>query len=64
MDWSKHDFGPGTDTCARCLGHKPDGRLRSKWCAKCDADMKARRSDGATDRRSQGRTTRQSRIIR
>lgn len=63
-DWSKHDFGPGTDVCARCKGAKQAARHRSKWCSKCDADMSKRQSDGALDPRPQGRVTRRTRIIR
>lgn len=64
-DWNKHKFGPGYDTCAKCLGPKQVARRGSKWCAACDADAKKRRADGALDRPDTGRrVVRRSRIIK
>lgn len=64
MDWDKHQMGPGYDVCARCRGDKEAVRRRSKWCAACDAEMKSRRSTGATDATDRKGVTRRTRIIR
>lgn len=64
-DWIKQGFGPGTDVCARCKGVKSFMRRQSKWCGKCDSEMKSRRADGALDRPDTGlRVTRRTRIIK
>lgn len=43
MDWSKHNFGPGTQICCRCLTYKETDRLDHKWCASCATLMASRR---------------------
>lgn len=64
-DWTKHDFGPGTDVCARCKGEKSPARRGSKWCSKCDGEMRARKDvTDALDRASQGGVVRRTRIVR
>ena len=64
MDWKKHGFGPGTNTCCRCLGEKESNRFGSKWCDTCNTEMTSRRSSGALDQPRGTKKTARVNIVR